>query len=72
MSPVYDIEWRQEVPDEDDRIIRTQQRGSTPEKAIQNALNGAGGVSASEVEGWDAPRVRELDEDGGYAEGTIA
>lgn len=70
--PEYEIEWHKKVSGEDDRIIRTRQRGSTPEKAVENALAIPGGVQAYEVEGWDEPAVRALDEDGGYVDSVAA
>lgn len=70
--PEYEIQWRKPVKGEDDRTITTKQRGSTPEKAVKNALEIPGGVMPYEVEGWPAPIVRELDEDGGYVDSVTS
>lgn len=74
MAPVYKIQWTRDNPpiqdeqsggyvEQDPTIISTESRGSTPTKAIENALKGAGGVQEYEIEGFEV-RVFEIDEDG--------
>lgn len=48
--------------EQDDTTIATEMRASTPEKAVEKALQFA--LSPNEVIGFDDPEIIELDEDG--------